>query len=47
MQVDVAWERKGKLVVHEELGWGMFVVEPLEDGFERIKLLIEQSHNIW
>ena len=32
-QVDVAWEHKGKLAVHEELGWGVFMVEPLEDGF--------------
>ena len=46
-QVDVAREHKGKLTVCEELGWGMFVVEPLEDGFEQIEPLIEQSHNIW
>ena len=46
-QVDVAGECKGKLTVCEELGWGVFMVEPLEDGFECIELLIEQSHNIW
>ena len=45
-QVDIALECERKLAVGEELGRGVFMVEPGEDGLEGVQSPVESEHQI-
>ena len=45
-QVDVPLERERELPVREELRGCVFVVQPGEDGLERIEPAVEREHDV-